>query len=375
MELLKLAARNSPKTDPVTEYHASKKTKMGHRLAGQEMFLEMLHRERRRTERSGRAFLLILVSSTSCRAHHAEFPTPKVAIALSSCIREIDFLGWYKEPNTLGILITEFGETSPHVIESIVGRISIALQESVSSEVYCGLTLVVRVFPKDSADPVFAIDRSQAGLGERVDAVAKRAIDIFGSLLAIVLLSPVFVVLAVLVKCTSKGPVLYRRNRLGQYGREFCFYKFRTMYADNDPEIHREYVSKLIAGTADSKQNNGLYKLADDPRVTPLGRFLRRNSLDELPQFFNVLLNDMSLVGPRPPLPYEYERYNTWHRRRVLDVKPGLTGIWQVEGRSRTTFEEMVRMDLRYARTRTIWRDLNLILRTPAAMFSGRGAC
>jgi lipopolysaccharide/colanic/teichoic acid biosynthesis glycosyltransferase len=109
--------------------------------------------------------------------------------------------------------------------------------------------------------------------------------------------------------------------------------------------------------------------------VTPLGRFLRRTSLDELPQFFNVLFNDMSLVGPRPPLPYEFERYNSWHRRRVLDLKPGLTGIWQVEGRSRTTFDEMVRMDLRYARTRTIWRDLNLIARTPAAMFSGRGAC
>jgi lipopolysaccharide/colanic/teichoic acid biosynthesis glycosyltransferase len=181
--------------------------------------------------------------------------------------------------------------------------------------------------------------------------------------------------IAVLVKCTSKGPVLYRKNRLGQHGREFRFYKFRTMYADNDPEIHREYVSKLIAGTANSKQSNGLYKLADDPRVTPLGRFLRRTSLDELPQFFNVLFNDMSLVGPRPPLPYEFERYNSWHRRRVLDLKPGLTGIWQVEGRSRATFDEMVRMDLRYARTRTIWRDLNLIARTPAAMFSGRGAC
>ena len=375
MELLKWAARSSEQTAPVIERQAAKKLRAVLHLAEQKVFLEMLHRERRRTERSGRPFLLVLISSKACRPKPVDFPTRQAVAALSSCIREIDFLGWYEEPKTLGILITEFVGASPDVIEQIVERISIALQTSVSPEVYCGLSLVVRMFPKDSADPVFAVDRSASVLGGRADAVAKRTIDIFGSFFAIVTLSPVFVGIAVLVKCTSKGPVLYRKNRLGQHGREFRFYKFRTMYADNDPEIHREYVSKLIAGTANSKQSNGLYKLADDPRVTPLGRFLRRTSLDELPQFFNVLFNDMSLVGPRPPLPYEFERYNSWHRRRVLDLKPGLTGIWQVEGRSRTTFDEMVRMDLRYARTRTIWRDLNLIARTPAAMFSGRGAC
>lgn len=344
-------------------------------LAGQQIFLEMLHREQRRTERSGRSFLLVLISGTSSRGAAVEFPARKIAAALSACTREIDFMGWYDEPDTLGLLVTEFGNATTEMIEQIVERISSALQKSLSPEVYWRLSLVVRVFPKDSADPAFSVDRLQASVGARVDAVIKRALDIVGSVLAIILFSPLFTVIALLVKCTSKGPIFYSRKRLGQHGKEFRFHKFRTMYADNDPAIHREFVTKLIAGSANATQNNGLYKLADDPRVTPLGRVLRRTSLDELPQFFNVLLNHMSLVGPRPPLPYEYERYNTWHKRRVLEVKPGLTGLWQVEGRSLTTFDEMVRMDLRYARTRNLWLDLKLILLTPAAMFSGRGAC
>ena len=143
---------------------------------------------------------------------------------------------------------------------------------------------------------------------------------------------------------------------------------------NNDPGLHREYTTQLIEGATHAQQSNGMYKLESDPRVTRTGRFLRKSSLDELPQFFNVLRGDMSLVGPRPPLPYEFERYRPWHRRRVLDLKPGITGLWQVKGRSRTTFDQMVRMDLRYARTRSLWMDIKLILQTPAAMFSGIGA-
>jgi lipopolysaccharide/colanic/teichoic acid biosynthesis glycosyltransferase len=147
------------------------------------------------------------------------------------------------------------------------------------------------------------------------------------------------------------------------------------MYVDNDQRIHREYVTKLLAGASDPEHANGVYKLTNDPRVTPLGRFLRNMNLYELPQFLNVLRDDTSLVGPRPPRPYEYELYQTWHKRRVLELKPGLTGLWQVEGRSRTTFDEMVRMDLRYANIRSLWLDLKILMRTPAAMLSGRGAC
>ena len=150
------------------------------------------------------------------------------------------------------------------------------------------------------------------------------------------------------------------------------------MRVDSDPTIHKEYVTGLIAGQADRKPTNGngdgAYKLTQDPRVTPVGAFLRRTSLDELPQFWNVLKGEMSLVGPRPPLAYEVEAYDTWHRSRVLEAKPGITGLWQVNGRSRVKFDEMVRMDLQYARTWSPWLDLKIIMRTPRAMFEGKGA-
>jgi lipopolysaccharide/colanic/teichoic acid biosynthesis glycosyltransferase len=149
------------------------------------------------------------------------------------------------------------------------------------------------------------------------------------------------------------------------------------MYFQSDPKIHRDYVRKLISAKQDHKQSDdssGVYKIKDDPRVTPVGRFLRNTSLDELPQFFNVLTGEMSLVGPRPPIPYEVEAYDIWHRRRFLETKPGITGLWQVEGRSRVKFDEMVRLDIKYAKTWTPWLDIKILLRTPGAVLRGDGA-
>jgi lipopolysaccharide/colanic/teichoic acid biosynthesis glycosyltransferase len=157
--------------------------------------------------------------------------------------------------------------------------------------------------------------------------------------------------------------------------------KFRTMYTGAGHAVHQEYVTQFIkAGARAAAVNRGdgngqLFKMANDPRVTPIGRLLRKTSLDELPQFWNVLRGDMSLVGPRPPLFYEVEQYKPWHCRRVLEAKPGITGLWQVSGRSRTTFDEMVRLDLRYARTASLATDLKILLATPAAVIAGRGAC
>src|SRR5262249_51200385 len=136
--------------------------------------------------------------------------------------------------------------------------------------------------------------------------------------------------------------------------------------------IHREYIRNLIDKNA--SHSEGTYKIKNDPRVTPLGRFLRKSSLDELPQFINVLRGEMSLVGPRPPIRYEFESYSLWHRRRIVEAKPGITGDWQVHGRSRTTFDEMVRMDLRYIRNQSIWLDLRILFKTPFAVFRGDGA-
>jgi lipopolysaccharide/colanic/teichoic acid biosynthesis glycosyltransferase len=210
-----------------------------------------------------------------------------------------------------------------------------------------------------------------------VSHLIKRCVDIAGSLTAILFAAPVFLTIAAVIKLTSKGPILFRQKRVGQYGRTFTFLKFRSMYLNNDPAIHEDYVKRLIAGSVDSNAGPGgrsVYKLTNDPRITPVGRFLRKTSLDELPQFFNVLSGGMSLVGPRPPIPYEVECYDIWHKRRLLAVKPGITGLWQVTGRSRNTFDEMVRLDLRYAKSRSLWLDLKILLQTPRAVVLGDGA-
>jgi lipopolysaccharide/colanic/teichoic acid biosynthesis glycosyltransferase len=182
-----------------------------------------------------------------------------------------------------------------------------------------------------------------------------------------------------MIKLTSKGPVLFRQKRVGQYGRTFTFLKFRSMKVHNDHTIHKEYVTQFITSQL-SQRHNGqdakpvIYKLTGDPRVTRVGKFLRRTSLDELPQFLNVLTGEMSLVGPRPPVPYEFGAYDIWHRQRMLAAKPGITGLWQVQGRSRVTFDEMVRLDLRYAKTASFWLDVAILLQTPRAVLTAAGA-
>src|ERR1019366_6934270 len=167
----------------------------------------------------------------------------------------------------------------------------------------------------------------------RLGRAVKRDMDILGSLLLLGLLFPVFFVIAAAIKLTSKGPILFRQQRIGEHGIPFTFLKFRTMYINNDSSQHKEYVRQLIAGQAVKHPTNGtgegIFKLTNDSRITPVGSFLRRTSLDELPQFINVLRGEMSLVGPRPPIAYEVESYATWHWRRLLEAKPGITGLWQ----------------------------------------------
>jgi lipopolysaccharide/colanic/teichoic acid biosynthesis glycosyltransferase len=169
--------------------------------------------------------------------------------------------------------------------------------------------------------------------------------------------------------------VFFRQQRVGEAGRTFTMFKFRTMQVNCDTRIHQQYVESFIQSNQAATSGSGaVFKLVNDPRVTSIGNFLRRSSIDELPQFWNVLRGEMSLVGPRPSLPYEVARYKQWHRRRVLEAKPGITGLWQVTGRSRTTFDEMVRLDLRYARSHSLWTDLNILFATPRAVLSGKGA-
>jgi exopolysaccharide biosynthesis polyprenyl glycosylphosphotransferase len=209
------------------------------------------------------------------------------------------------------------------------------------------------------------------------DRFLKRLSDIVISIAAILLLAPVWILVPLLIKLGSRGPVLFRQERVGMDGRVFLCLKFRTMYADADDSIHREAYKKNIAGGADANagdDNKPVFgKVRNDPRVTKIGRVLRRSSLDELPQLFNVLLGDMSIVGPRPPIPYEVVEYDIWHRKR-LDMKPGITGLWQVSGRNRLSFEEMVRIDVFYIENWSLWLDVKIIMLTLPAIFRGDGA-
>jgi exopolysaccharide biosynthesis polyprenyl glycosylphosphotransferase len=211
-----------------------------------------------------------------------------------------------------------------------------------------------------------------------VERMFKRIADIVGAAGLLVLASPLMIATAIAVAATSRGPVIFRQARLGQRGVPFVFYKFRSMHTDADDQIHRDYVGKLIDGRLDEVNQGGAedphYKIKADPRVTRVGRFIRKSSIDELPQLFNVLKGDMSLVGPRPPVPYEVQKYQPWHLSRVLDIKPGITGLWQVEGRSKVSFDEMVRLDLRYQREWSPWLDVKILIKTVAVVLRGEGA-
>jgi lipopolysaccharide/colanic/teichoic acid biosynthesis glycosyltransferase len=205
----------------------------------------------------------------------------------------------------------------------------------------------------------------------RVHRLAKRGLDVVGAGVGLLLLLPLLLLVALLVRLSSPGPILFRQTRVGQDGRTFEMLKFRTMFAGTDSAIHQAYYRRLING--DAPTIGGVFKLADDPRVTPVGRLLRRLSLDELPQLVNVVRAEMSLVGPRPPLPYEAELYDSRARLR-LSVPPGLTGLWQVSGRNALDFRQMVELDLAYITRWSFWLDLQIVVRTPLVVATARGA-
>jgi exopolysaccharide biosynthesis polyprenyl glycosylphosphotransferase len=345
-------------------------------------FLFAVGQERKRSERSGKPFLLLLLSG-NYSGRKGDSVVSKVVTAVGVSTRDTDVAGWYEDKATIGIIFTEVAEKTNEAVQGVLTRVTTALSRKLDPSELNEISIACHLYPEETSAhgtidvsvfyPGQATDHPE---NRQVSLAVKRGIDIIGSLAAILLFSPVFAVLAILVKCTSKGPVLFRQTRFGQYGKKFTFLKFRSMRVNNDATIHKEFVTKFIAGKGE-KQAGGegaVFKLTKDPRVTLIGRFIRRTSLDELPQFFNVLLGDMSLVGPRPPLPYEFECYDVWHRTRVFEVRPGITGLWQVNGRSKTNFDDMVRLDLQYARTWTIWMDLQILAKTPKAVLGGEGA-
>ena len=307
--------------------------------------------------------------------------------ALQGATRETDVTGWYTANSVVGIMFTEIVLDNNSVLSTILSRIGALLRDRLDTDQFSRIKFSFHVFPDDwdsqnpgrPSNPTLYPDLEERQESNFVGRATKRMIDILGSLSLLALLSPIFLVTAAAIKLTSAGPVLFRQKRIGEHGTPFTFLKFRSMYMNNDSSEHKEYVRQLIAGQAEKKSANGngegVFKLTNDPRITPVGRILRRASLDELPQLINVLRGEMSLVGPRPPVPYEVEAYATWHRRRLLEAKPGITGLWQVHGRSRVEFDDMVRLDLRYARDCSPLLDLKILLQTPKAVISGDGAC
>ncbi len=356
-------------------------------LLYEDAFLSMLYLERRRAERARKRFVLMVVDVRRILGDIPKNGTvAKIDTALSNATRETDIVGWYEQNSLAGVIGTELGEASPEIVqERLLANVRSSFQEVLGKERASEILVSFHFFPEEygegdtdhSTNIALYPDLSHKDESKRFALGLKRAMDIAGSAIALLFLSPVFAVIAAAIKLSSKGPVFFRQQRLGQYGKSFTFLKFRSMHSGCDVRIHREYVNRFIAGRVTGDAPGGakpVFKIQKDPRVTPVGSFLRRTSLDELPQFWNVLCGEMSLVGPRPPVSYEFRAYDVWHRRRVLEIKPGITGLWQVEGRSRTQFDDMVRLDLKYARAWSLWLDLKILLRTPVAVFTGEGA-
>ena len=345
-------------------------------VLGERLFKDAFVRERKRADRFGTPLAVLLVD----RGDSSSEGLPWVSIlrAVTAVKRGVDAVGWLEQGAVLGLLLPEASEgRALKVMDRLRREIASRLGESALA------ALSVRLYahgvqpgPDGAALPsvdllldAFVPQRKQPWRDG-----AKRGLDILGSLALLTVFAPVLLAVFAAVKWTSPGPALYRQIRVGRRGEPFAMLKFRSMYVNAGHGIHQDYMAQFIKSSGHQPRNgNEVFKLTNDPRITPPGRFIRKTSLDELPQFWNVLRGDMSLVGPRPPIPFEVEQYQPWHRRRVLEAKPGVTGPWQVNGRSRTTFDEMVRLDLRYARTHSLWTDIMILAATPRAMV--KGAC
>lgn len=249
--------------------------------------------------------------------------------------------------------------------------------------------LEVKLLVPPGAEPLPTVPTSTSPLQRRVHFAAKRVMDVLVAGALLVMLAPVLLLVAILIKLDSPGPAIFKQVRVGSRRKErdgeeiwaneaFTFLKFRTMYQDANPGPHRQYLRAFISNDQKAMASSpggdsDIRKLTNDRRVTRLGRHLRRTSLDELPQLWNVLRGEMSLVGPRPAIPYEVEMYKQWHHRR-LQGRPGLTGLWQVTSRSSADFDEMVRQDIWYIEHQSVWMDLKLIMKTPLSVLSLKGA-
>ena len=350
-------------------------------------FRMILERERARAERTGHIFSLVIFCFNHGKGTDAVM-LEQLGTVLVQKVRMSDEVGWYDEGKSIGALLP--GTTANGAAQFIE-----ILRKKIGEEVESSLVSTVYTYPnsldttdgcKEAAEERDTRSKSMASLFATANSspmtpspgttarplevlyarpfpLWKRAIDFFGALLFLILLSPLFLLIVLFIKVVSPGPVLYRQERIGYMRKPFTFWKFRTMHANNDPIEHRQYLSHLIENDAPMTKMDD----RNDNRIIPFGKFLRYACIDELPQLINVLRGEMSLVGPRPCLLYEAEKYLRWHARR-FDTMPGMTGLWQVSGKNRMTFKEMIRLDIKYSRTMSPLLDIKILLLTGPAI-------
>lgn len=331
-------------------------------------FRTILERERARTERTGQLFSLVVFDINTVNGERTA-SLERLGNVLVQKVRVCDEVGWY-DGGRIGTML-------PGTTAEGARQFTEIIKERIKDEVP-PLTCTIYSYPSswmesdvNQSDSKEAQSLSDIGkeserleiLFSRPIPIWKRLVDFFGALFLLVLLSPLFALVALFIKIVSPGPVFYRQERIGYQWRRFSFWKFRTMHVNNDADGHKRYLIQLIEG------DDPMTKLDDreDPRIIPFGKVLRYSCIDELPQLINVLLGDMSLVGPRPCLPYEAAKFLQWHARR-FDTVPGMTGLWQVSGKNRTTFKEMIRLDIRYSRKMSPWLDAKILFLTGPAI-------
>jgi exopolysaccharide biosynthesis polyprenyl glycosylphosphotransferase len=339
-------------------------------------FLERLRLEERRADRSKTTLSIALIFLDSTKRGELGH-IKRVFELLQDSMRETDTVGNLGE-GVIGILLPD---TNEQRLQEFKKRIVSRLNN-------LPLSIITRAYPdqlfddllKESQDRTFFYSLFLNGFRgpDRFGCSLKRCLDIVGSLVGIILFSPLMLITALAIKVNSPGPVIFKQIRMGKAGIPFVCYKFRSMRWHADDRIHRQYITHLIQGNLEEinqgDKEKPLYKLKSDPRINLVGRVIRKTSIDELPQLFNVLKGEMSLVGPRPPLFYEVEKYQSWHLMRVLNIKPGITGLWQVGGRSETTFDDMVRLDIRYIHNWSLLHDIKILIKTIKAVLRSSGA-
>jgi lipopolysaccharide/colanic/teichoic acid biosynthesis glycosyltransferase len=339
------------------------------------VFLRCLRYEKLRAERSEAPLSVTLFGFGEENSGNGQ--VSELLASLQENTRETDIKGWIDQ-NTLGLILPDTDKVGvQHCLRKIIDGKERA-PYSITTATYPDRAFQKLLVEGPDQPDYYPHELDDSLRHSGLETALKRTIDIIGSLVGLSLASPLIFLTILAIKTTSPGPVIFKQTRLGKKGIRFSFYKFRSMYWNTDDRIHRDYIANLIKGNLEEinegVEGKPLYKMKSDPRVTPVGKIIRKLSIDEVPQFFNVLKGEMSLVGPRPPIPYEVERYKLWHLRRVLDVKPGITGLWQVDGRSKTSFDDMVRLDLRYARDWSLWLDVKILLKTVRAVLRSSGA-